>query len=204
MLKSFYQLVRFLGIGFLNTAVDFTVLNLLAVSFGLYTGLGVGVINVISFSAAVLHSYFWNKHWAFGNKQSQDEFWRNFSQAAVAGFLGAAVLVLAVVGAAMKLKFSFFLLLLLILFFGELALWKIFGLAAKPLAARSDKEFLLFLAVSVIGTLLNSGIVASATAFFPPQFGMSQQLWTNLIKAGATAISLIWNFSGFKLLVFRR
>lgn len=60
------QFIRFAFIGVLNTGVDFLILNGLIFLFGLeqndpkYT-----IFKVISFSAAVINSYLWNKFWVF-------------------------------------------------------------------------------------------------------------------------------------------
>jgi len=68
---------------------------------------------------------------------------------------------------------------------------------------RAEKEFLQFLIVSVIGWLLNTGIVFLGTTFIAPIFGISGGLWANLIKILATALSMIWNFIGYKFWVFK-
>ena len=64
------QLISFAGIGILNTAIHFAVLNLFASFLGVYTGIGIGIINAVSFTVAVFHSYYWNKVWAFSRDNS--------------------------------------------------------------------------------------------------------------------------------------
>lgn len=205
MRALFFQAIRFVATGFLNTAVDFAVLNLFAASFGVYIGIGIGAINAVSFSAAVLHSYFWNKYWAFGRQHSADApLGKNLGQFVGAALLGVAVIGGVILGAGLRYGFAYFLFLLVALLLGEVGLWKIFRLAKDPLAQKSPREFFLFAAVSLIGVFLNSGIVSLGTVLFPPQFNLNQELWTNLIKAGATGVSLIWNFLGYKLVVFKR
>ncbi len=65
-------------------------------------------------------------------------------------------------------------------------------------------DFPKFLAVTVIGLLINSGIVVVITTYVAPTFGADKEQWLNLAKAGATGISLFWNFIGYKLIVFRK
>lgn len=65
------------------------------------------------------------------------------------------------------------------------------------------KRFSVYLSVSVIGALINIGVVYLITTHVPPQFGMSPTLWLNAANLVATGFSLIWNFVGYKLIVFR-
>lgn len=59
-----------------------------------------------------------------------------------------------------------------------------------------------FLLVSGIGVLGNSGIVIFAT-LYPPIVPVSASLWLNIAKLCATAFSLVWNFLGYKFIVFK-
>ncbi len=203
MFKTLYQLVRFVGIGFLNTAVDFAVLNFLMFYFDVFKGYAVGGFAAVSFTAAMLHSYFWNKYWAF-RQQDQLRLIANLGQFFAAAVLGVAILALVVFGAQQKYDFPYYFLMILILGLGELLLWRVFKLKKSEEAILSRSEFLSFVVVSIIGALINAGILTFGTKAIPPQFGLSQELWTNLIKVGATAISLFWNFLGYKLVVFKR
>ena len=65
-------------------------------------------------------------------------------------------------------------------------------------------KFAQFLTVSLIGIIINSLIVYLITSFIPPMFGVNPQLWANIAKLAATAISLIWNFLGYKFIVFKK
>lgn len=69
---------------------------------------------------------------------------------------------------------------------------------------REETKFAQFIAVSLVGAGINSGIVAAFTSIFPPILGLSPQLWANVGKLIATGASLVWNFIGYKLFVFRR
>lgn len=197
------QFIRFAGIGFLNTAVDYAVFNIIASYLNVYRGQGVGYITAVSFTVAVLHSYYWNKHWAFGHSDGGG-FWRSAGQFVAAAALGAGVVALILFGSGQKYAPLYYFFMLAVLIVGEILLWKFFHLQGNPLASKSGSEILLFLFVSVIGIAINFRIVSVGTARIDPLFGLNQELWTNLIKIGATCIALVWNFIGYKVFVFKR
>ncbi len=60
--KNFYQFIKFSLVGVLNTAVDFGIFTFLNFLFGeeFYR-----ISQIISYSCAVLNSYFLNKSWTF-------------------------------------------------------------------------------------------------------------------------------------------
>lgn len=64
------------------------------------------------------------------------------------------------------------------------------------------KEFVQFLVVSIIGTLINSGIVYIITTWVDPMTG--KEIWANIAKGIATIVSLTWNFIGYKFIVFKK
>lgn len=134
-----WQFAKFGLIGILNTLLDFGILNLLSYTTKVYSGGWLIVINVFSFLAANLNSYFWNKSWTFNSKTR-----------------GAV------------------------------------------------NEFGRFLLVSVIGFVINSVILWFLTTLMKPIGGMRPQLWENAAKLVATVIYTIWNFIGYKLIVFKR
>lgn len=71
---SVKQFIRFALIGILNTAVDFLILNGLILVFGLDKNDPKYIIfKIISFTAAVINSFLWNKWWVFRKKQNAEE-----------------------------------------------------------------------------------------------------------------------------------
>ncbi len=68
----FNQFGRFVAIGFTNAAVDFGVFNLLFATSGisLQDRTWFLTFKTMSFVIAALHSYFWNKKWAFESSES--------------------------------------------------------------------------------------------------------------------------------------
>lgn len=65
-------------------------------------------------------------------------------------------------------------------------------------------SFAIFATVTVIGLSLNTAIVYALTTYMDPVLVKSDTLWANLAKVLATAVSMIWNFLGYKLIVFKR
>ena len=65
-------------------------------------------------------------------------------------------------------------------------------------------QFVKFFIISVVGALINSGIVFAITTFIPPAFGLGEGLWANLAKLVATAVAWIWNFTMYKFVVFKK
>lgn len=65
------------------------------------------------------------------------------------------------------------------------------------------KNFVAFFVVSIVGLIINSGIVYFFTTFITPFFPTNPQTWLNISKILATIVSLVWNFLGFKFLVFK-
>ncbi len=75
----------------------------------------------------------------------------------------------------------------------------------KKDSTSSKKEFLLFLSISIIGAVINIGIVHTFVNIIgTPSTGISSKLWANIASVVATFIVLIWNFLGYKFLVFKK
>lgn len=133
------QFGKFAAVGFLNTAIDFGVLNILSMITGVTAGFVLGGVNIPGFILAVSNAYFWNKFWVFRDREG-----------------------------------------------GVLS------------------DFPKFLAVSLLGLLINSGTVVVLTTYLPLLLGLAGATWLlNIAKVIATVVSLAWNFFGYKFLVFR-
>lgn len=71
-------------------------------------------------------------------------------------------------------------------------------------------QFSQFFAVSVVGAIINVSIATLIVTFVKPALGgeliipISNQLWGTIGALGGTAFGLIWNFLGYKLLVFKK
>lgn len=85
----FYKFVKFGEVGGLNWLVDLGVINLLVLVSGVATGWLTVFYKAISFSVAVVNSYFWNRHWVFSDAQKQDQT-KEATKFLVASLLGLA------------------------------------------------------------------------------------------------------------------
>lgn len=136
--SSLRQFSRFAVVGTLNTAIDFSSLNILSMTYGITAGLIVGGINVPGLSVSLVNSYLWNKLWVF----------------------------------------------------------KGFG------ANNILKDIPLYLTVSMTGLFINSSLVVLITTYIIPFGGLAPEVWLNVAKVAATAVSMFWFFFGYKFLVF--
>lgn len=64
---------KFAIIGALNTFLDFGILNLLSYLTSIYFGWWMALFNTISFVVANINSFFWNRNWAFFEKNNKQE-----------------------------------------------------------------------------------------------------------------------------------
>lgn len=138
-IRVFAQFSKFVAVGFLNTALDFGVLNLLSMITGITAGFVVGGVNIPGVALSVTNAYFWNKLWVFKDRDDKNIF----------------------------------------------------------------SDLPKFAVVSIAGILINSGIVILLTTYVPAPVFLTDERWLNLAKVGASFVSLITNFLGYKFLVFR-
>ncbi len=136
---TLYDLGKFVAVGIFNTSIDFGIFNILIAISGDDKGHWLVLFKSISFAAALVNSYFWNKFWTF---------------------------------------------------------------RAENRPAR-HKEFALYVTVTLIGFLINVGATAVIANYIQPLGNLSQVQWDNAAAVVATAASLLWNFFGYKLIVFR-
>jgi putative flippase GtrA len=197
------QLLRFAAIGALNTALDFVILNYVTKSFEVAAGLELGLLNVISFSAAIIQSYVWNRAWTFA--ESSGGLLQNAYRLVLVGGLGFVTFAGVVIGAAAGATSIYFLLVLIGFLAVELTLWKAFSLHFGQ-AQGAGTQFSVFIIVSLIGLLINSLIVVFASKIIAPYLEQTINADTikNVAKIMATCVSLVWNFTAYKLIVFKR
>lgn len=137
----FVSFARFAIVGFFNTGIDFGVFNLLMFVTKVEKGIAVSSFKTVSFIAAVINSYFWNKYWVFEASSSKE------------------------------------------------------GLG---------REFFKFIVVNVIGLVINVSITSVLVIGVAPKLGFSQLAWNNIAAVVGTVFGLIWNFIGFRLIVFKK
>ena len=139
-LLAIYQLAKFMLVGTLNTFIDLGVLNFLMVLSGITSGWYFSLFKAISFSSAATNSYFWNKFWTFGKKETK-------------------------VGVG---------------------------------------EYSKFYVITGGGFLINVGIASLLVNVIGPQFGFSPTIWANIGAIIAVLCAFMWNFLGYKFIVFKK
>lgn len=100
------QLVRFICTGFMNTAVDFTVFNLLLAVSGHPGTVGLALINTAAVATAAANSYTMNRLWTFGDRHSSARQILRFLGATSIGAAINSLVVVAVVQLAADTGFS--------------------------------------------------------------------------------------------------
>ena len=198
------QLLKFTAIGVINTALDFLVLNFISKTLNVTSGLKLGQVNIIGFVLAVIQSYFWNRYWAFSFEKTVSA-WKSFWRLVLVGALGVVALAAVFFGAKYAAPANFYLVVLLMFLVLEVLVWEAFGLSKNAAVSQAQNQFMMFFLVSVVGLLINSALVAVLSNYSPlaarPEFA---DLNKNIAKLAATFVSLVWNFIGYKIFVFKK
>lgn len=118
--------------------------------------------------------------------------------------LGVLNLLILISGIASGLLFSVFKGISFIMAVVNSYFWNKFWTFKKKKTVRAPKEFLQFFLITVIGFLINVGIASLIVNVFGPQFGMTENLWANVGGITAAIIASIWNFCGYKFIVFKK
>jgi putative flippase GtrA len=199
------QLLRFACIGALNTALDFVLLHLLTELLGITEGLRLGLINSVGVVFAIVQSYYWNRHWAFG-VDSGVSIIKQFIRLVGVGGLGFLTFVGVVIGSEYSAGAVFYGILLFAYVVFQLSLWFAFGFHRQSGVQNSGRDqFTKFVAVSVIGVLLNSSILTSLVFVFHEGYvTVPEKQIENIAKLAAVFVSLAWNFVGYKFFVFKK
>lgn len=190
------QLLRFVAIGFLNTGLSFVIANLISKYFGIVQGSALGVSSGIGFIFATIQSYYWNKYWAFGQQASG--ILQNFLRLVAVGAVGVLTLAMVYLGSQFTAPYWYYIIALIIFAVAQLSLWKSFGLSG---AAGAQNPIIQFFVVSIIGFLINFLIASKFSEAV--HLTANGDLNKNLALVAATCVSLIWNFVGYKLFVFK-
>jgi len=66
------------------------------------------------------------------------------------------------------------------------------------------KEFGQFFIVTLIGLGLNVGVASFVVNVIGPQFGLNETLWANIGGITAAFGVTVWNFIGYKFIVFKK
>jgi dolichyl-phosphate beta-glucosyltransferase len=84
------QLAKFAAVGFLNTAINFGLLNLASLVTGITSGVKAGGINIPATIVAACNSYLWNKLWVF-KRDTKEGFFHDVPKFALVTAIGILV-----------------------------------------------------------------------------------------------------------------
>lgn len=82
-------------------------------------------------------------------------------------------------------------------------LWNKFWVFEKSGGKKLKKEAGTFFAVSFMAMVLNTGVFYVLTTLISPPAGMSALIWHNIAVILAALSAFIWNFLGYRLIVFK-
>jgi len=80
--------------------------------------------------------------------------------------------------------------------------WNKFWTFGKHNTTKSAREFLQFLIVSITGLCINVGMASLVVNKIGVQWGLSSEVWANIGAAAGSISGLLWNFLGYKFIVF--
>lgn len=194
-----YQFMRFGCIGLLNTGLNFLVVNIISKALGISQGWKFGLIVGLGFVCAVAQSYPWNKTWTFGGETGVS-LWRNVVRLFSVGLLGFSALAFVAFASRMSAPFWSYLIFLAAFLVTEEILWKRFGFHLADWS-HEGHSFMIFFIVTAIGFFLNSTL----SGFLSTLIHWTQSdLDKNIAAALATGASMVWNFIGYKVVVFKK
>ena len=125
----------------------------------------------------------------------------------VVGGLGFVSFLLVVIGGIYSVVDTYYLFILIVFLIAEILIWYGFNLnLGSDSSVGVGHQFGIFMIVSLIGLLINSGIVVIASMALAPTLSnlINVDSVKNVAKILATMVSLIWNFVGYKLFVFKK
>lgn len=194
------QFLRFACIGLLNTGLDFLILNAISKSLGITQGWALGAVDFVSFTAALIQSYLWNRTWTFGGEQGID--WvKNLTRLVKVGCLGGMAILGVLIGSWFSAPAIYYVVFLAIYLMIESVLWRSFGFHLSDWN-HERHSFVVFLVITLVGLMINVSLVSLISVHW--HLTQTPDLNKNIAKVLATVVSLFWNFFGYKLVVFKK
>ena len=83
-------------------------------------------------------------------------------------------------------------------------LWNKFWTFRKKETKVGAGEYTQFYLITGIGFLINVGIASLVVNVIGPQFGFSETIWANIGAIIAVLCAFMWNFLGYKFIVFKK
>ncbi len=81
--------------------------------------------------------------------------------------------------------------------------WNKFWTFKRSETIAPGNEFLQFFIVSVVGFSINVGVASLVVNVIGPQFGLIAEVWANIGAIVAAFCGMVWNFVGYKFIVFK-
>jgi putative flippase GtrA len=194
-----YQFLRFAAIGFINVALNFLILNGISKAMGISQGLPLGAVEAVAFVFALVQSYLWNKTWTFGGEQGVS-LWKNVLRLVLVGAVGVLSILFVLVGSKFSAPPVYYFGILLVFLICQIVLWRTFGFHTST-TGHVGTSFLAFFIVTLVGFGINVGLVSLISLHLHITH---TDLDKNLAAVAATAVSLFWNFFGYKVVVFKK
>ncbi len=82
--------------------------------------------------------------------------------------------------------------------------WNKYWTFSTGILSKTKAEYLQFLAISIVGFTLNVGIASFIFNYVNPLGGLNLDQWGIIGAAAGSIIGLIWNFLGYKFIVFKK
>ncbi|MBI2055450.1 MAG: GtrA family protein [Candidatus Sungbacteria bacterium] len=83
-------------------------------------------------------------------------------------------------------------------------LWNKFWTFGVTSVENAGRQFLQFFLVTLVGFLINVGAFLLLNDYIGPRAAIDPKTWASVSAAGAAGVGLIWNFLGYKFLVFSK
>lgn len=80
--------------------------------------------------------------------------------------------------------------------------WNRFWTFKRETTESISQEFFQFVIITFVGFLINVGIASSVFKFVHPFGGLNYDQWAIAAAVVATVFSMVWNFLGYKFIVF--
>ena len=99
---------------------------------------------------------------------------------------------------------SLLIFLVAFIYFGGLSFFAMEGFNRRTMLASMGLYLLMFLIVSILAVIINTSLVRFITTNVSPQFNLTPREWLMAAKVMGSGVSLVWNFLGYKLIVFKK
>ena len=66
------------------------------------------------------------------------------------------------------------------------------------------KEFIQFFSITIVSFFINVGVASFVVNTIKPQLGFNAIIWANIGAIIASIIGSLWNFVGYKFIVFKK